>query len=122
MTLRRGLSRMAQARARTVRPSPKAKSSAHEARWAHKRSSNRAVRLRIGPLRERRVRQATAARYAAACRYFFCWTAVIGVGVPNSLEVFDALLCDFAAEPWQEGEGRLLLGNLLSGLNAMSLR
>ena len=80
---------------------------------AHQR---RAARLRLGPLRDRRVTAQTLGRYRKACSQFFAWADALGLRTPDDRVSFDTMLTRYPEALWQEGEPRGLLANVLCGL------
>ncbi len=74
------------------------------------------ARKALGRLSGRIVLPSTAARYAAACAWFFRLASQEGYGIGSSLLEFDHIVSKAIDVAWQEGEARNLIGDLLSGL------
>ena len=75
-----------------------------------------AKRKVIGPLAQRRVTPNTLRYYDRAIAWFFLYVQCLGHSTPNDVASFDELVGEAIEEAWGSGEGRALVGHLLSGL------
>eukprot|EP00973_Karenia_brevis_P063323 8802655-Karenia_brevis.AAC.1 len=71
-------------------------------------------RARLGKLQDNRVQASTTLRYDAAVLRFLNW---LGSDIPATTEALDECLSNYAEQLWEDGEGRNLLGDALSGLS-----
>ena len=72
-------------------------------------------RAKLGMLRHNRVQKRTLRRYENAVGLFFAWLADVKTW-PDGPEELASWLAEYAEELWEQGEGRHLLGDAISGL------
>ena len=80
------------------------------------RARRKAVRKTLGRLRDRVLRGKTVVRYRVHVHQFFVWHRASGRVLPAAVLEFDSQLCAYAETLWEEGDGKSVLGNTLSGL------
>lgn len=80
------------------------------------KNARKKERQHLGPLRDLVVQPSTAKRYRHAVSSFFLWCQSLSHVLPSSLVEFDLLVADYINALWEEGEGRSLAANVLSGL------
>ncbi len=82
--------------------------------------ANKVARRRLGPLRKQLVSVRTARRYEKALAKLFAWLLSMGFQRPSSKDEWDPLASEFIEYLWQEGDGRSLATDSLSGLQRVS--
>ena len=80
------------------------------------KNARKEERKQLGPLTDLVVQPSTAKRYRHAVSSFFLWCHSLCIVLPASLVEFDLLVSEFINVLWEEGEGRSLAANVLSGL------
>ena len=85
------------------------------------RGRRKILRKRAGSLHGRVIQPGTAKRYRVHVKEFFRWCARTGRTIPTSAVAFDALLCAYAEELWEEGDSKSVLANTLSGLTYFTI-
>ena len=73
-------------------------------------------RQKSGRLSTQVVAPRTLTRYKKSCLWFFQLLSAWGKSIPSSTYDFDELVSWSIDVAWSEGEGRNLIGDLLSGL------
>jgi hypothetical protein len=73
-------------------------------------------RRKQGRLRDRVVSPKTLKRYEKAMKSFFKWARALGFSIPERVDEFDILLCQYAEVLWSDGDSKCLLADCLSGL------
>ena len=73
-------------------------------------------RASLGKLSNLVVSASTQNRYRDACQRFFAWAKDAERTIPNSFHIFDELVSEYICTLWEDGEGRSLAANLVSGL------
>ena len=70
----------------------------------------------MGKLSDMVVGKMTLSRYTSAVKFWFNWLSNSNQSFPTSYFLLDNLLCEFIDAMWEEGEGRALIANVLSGM------
>ena len=79
------------------------------------KSTRRAERAKLGPLRSLVVTTATLNKYEKSMRAFFQWMEEEEEELPTEVPALDISLCRFIENLWQEGESRSVASNVLAG-------
>ena len=73
-------------------------------------------RKRLGRLSDIVISALARKRYEVAIAVFFAWLAMEGIRLASQVPAFDLQVCEFIDMCWEEGETRMVVGDLLSGL------
>ena len=80
------------------------------------KTERKAVRARLGSLRQLTVQPKTRERYTKAVNHFYRFLNERQIELPRQRANLDPLVSDFLEHIWSEGEGRSLASDTLAGL------
>ena len=80
------------------------------------KTERKAVRARLGSLRQLTVQPKTRERYTKAVNRFYRFLNERQIELPRQRANLDPLVSDFLEHIWSEGEGRSLASDTLAGL------